>query len=106
MDTTEKFSHIAARNARLSLAATSAAKSTADSSFAHGLWGAGINAAISSLTTAAAAPRGAGPGANSAPVAPAEAQSSFPWVGLIILLVIVGAVIAGVKALGRSRWLV
>ena len=97
VDTTEKFSHIAARNARLSSAATAAAKSIADSSFAHGQWGAGINAAIGSLTTAAARPR-----ANAAQVPPAGAQSSFPWTGLIILLVIVGAIIAAVK-MGRSR---
>ena len=98
VDTTEKFSHVAARNARVSSAATAAAKSIADSSFAHGQWGAGINAAIGSLSTAAAGRRG-----NAAQVAPAGAQGSFPWTGLIILLVIVGAIIAAVKALGRSR---
>jgi hypothetical protein len=95
VDTTDKFSHIAARNARLSSAATAAAKSTADSSFAHGQWGAGINSAIGSLTNAAAGARGH--------VAPPEAQNSFPWTGLIIALLVVGVIIVAIKAWAQSR---
>lgn len=98
VDTTDKFTHIAARNARLSAAATTAAKSVADPSFAQGQWGAGVIAAIGSLTNAAGAPRSTG-----TPVPPIAQSSSFPWVGLIVLLVVLGAVVVGVRALLRSR---
>jgi len=73
-------------------AATAAAKSSANSYFAQGQWGAGVNAAVSSLTSAA------GSSANSAPVqglngagVPSASQSSPPWVGLIIFVVVIGA---------------
>lgn len=104
VDTVDKFSHVAARNSRLSSAATAAAKSSANSYFAQGQWGAGVNAAVSSLTSAA------GSSANSAPVqglngagVPSASQSSPPWVGLIIFVVIIGAIAMGAMALLRSR---
>ena len=104
VDTVDKFSHVAARNSRLSSAATAAAKSSANSYFAQGQWGAGVDAAVSSLTGAA------GSSANGAPVqgfngaaAPAASQSSPPWVSLIIVLVIIGAIAMGAMALLRSR---
>ena len=77
VDTVDKFTHVAARNARLTTAATTAAKTAADSSFGQGQWAAGVTAALTSLTSAAAvygangAPNQGGP----VPVAP---QNSFP----------------------------
>ena len=104
VDTVDKFSHVAARSSRLSSAAAAAAKSSANPYFAQGQWGAGVKEALSSLTGAA------GSSANSAPVqgfsgaaAPTASQSSPPWVGLIILLVIGGAIAMGAMALLRSR---
>lgn len=100
VDTTDKFSHVAARNARVTSAAATAAKTAADSSFAQGQWAAGVTAAVSSLSNAA----GGAPaqGGNGVP-GPAASRSSFPWVGLVIFVVIVGALIAGMMALRRSR---
>ncbi len=95
VDTVDKFSHVAARNARLTSAATTAAKTAADSSFTQSQWGAGVNAALGSLTAAVGSSRG-----NGAPVA---AQSSFPLAGLILLVLVVAAVVAGVILLLRSR---
>jgi hypothetical protein len=62
VDTVDKFSHVAARSSRLSSAATAAAKSSAKACFVQSQWGAGVNAAVSSLTGAA------GSSANDAPV--------------------------------------
>ena len=104
VDTVDKFSHVAARNARLTSAATAAAKTTADSSFGQGQWAAGITAALTSLTNAAGASsraKGApNQGGNGAPVG---SETSFPWAGLLVLLVVVGAITAGVMMLLRSR---
>ncbi len=103
VDTVDRFSHVAARNARLTSAAAAAAKRSADSSFGQGQWAAGISAALTSLTSAAGAA-----GANGAPTrggngALAGSQTSFPWGALIVFLVIVGGVTAGVMALLRAR---
>ncbi len=85
VDTVDKFTHVAARNAGLTSASTAAAKSAADASFGRGQWGAGVNAAVASLISAAGGARANGApaqGGNGAP-APAVPQASFPWAGLI-----------------------
>lgn len=98
VDTTERFSHVAARNARLTPAAATAAKSAADSAFSRGQWAAGVSAAIDSLST--------GAGAQRVNTAPPPAPASFPWAGLmlfILLILLIGGAAAGVLVFLRSR---
>jgi hypothetical protein len=103
VDTVEKFSHVAARNAKLTSAATAAAKTSADSSFGQAQWVAGINAALTSLTSAAGGPRVNGAPNQGGSGAPAPTQTSFPWAALLVFLVITGAIAAGVMVLLNSR---
>jgi hypothetical protein len=103
VDTVDKFSHVAARNARLNSAVLVAARASANSSFAKGQWREGVNAAVGRLTNSAGGSRANGataPGGNGAPGA---IQSSFPWVPLIIILLITGAIVVGAMALLRSK---
>ncbi len=103
VDTVDKFTHIAARNARLTSAATAGAKTTANASFGRGQWAAGITAALTSLTNDAVSPPANGapiPGGSSVPTQP---RDSFPWAGLIVGLVVLGAVASGAMLLLRSR---
>jgi len=86
VDTVDKFSHVAARNARLTSAATAAAKTTADSSFGQGQWAAGITAALTSLSSAAAGSRANGAPNQDGTGAPAGSQTSFRWAGLFLFL--------------------
>jgi hypothetical protein len=103
VDTEDKFSHVAARNARLNSAALVAARASANSSFAKSQWREGVNAAVGRLTNSVGGSRANGataPGGNGAPGA---IQSSFPWEPSIIILLITGAVVVGAMVLLRSK---
>ncbi len=82
VDTVDKFSHVAARNARLTPAATTAAKASADSSFGQGQWAAGVTAALTSLTGAVTVTRANGAPNQGGNVAPVPSGNSVPRGGL------------------------
>lgn len=103
VDTVDKFSHVAARNARLTSATTTAAKNSADISFAKAQWGAGIEAALTTLTNAVGASQSNGATTSTNNGGPANTRSSSPWAALLLPLLIVGAIVFAGMALLRSR---